>query len=105
MLSLLSCPVHDLTGLYCMTCGATRAMLSLLHGQVMTALRQNALIVLLLPLMGYQLIAVLINRASRRTMLTPIKTSWRAGWFLLFMALIFMVVRNLPISLARYLIP
>lgn len=105
MLRLLQCPVHELTGLYCMTCGATRAMLSLLHGQVATALQQNALVVLLLPLAAYQLIAVLVNRAARRTVLATIKTSRRTGWFLLIIALAFMVIRNLPIPLARYLIP
>ena len=105
MLRFLQCPVYELTGFYCMTCGATRAMLSLLHGQVLTALQQNALVVLLLPLAAYQLIAILINRAAHRTVLTPVKTSRRTGWFLLFIALAFMIVRNLPVPMARYLIP
>src|SRR4051812_39541846 len=43
------CLFHTLTGLHCPGCGATRAMYALLHGQLTTALHQNALATLALP--------------------------------------------------------
>ena len=102
---LPSCPIHDLTGFYCMTCGATRAVLSLMQGQILTALRQNALIVLSMPPAAYQLAALLVNGAIRRPALPPIRITWKAGKLLLAIALLFMLVRNLPIPLARFLVP
>jgi hypothetical protein len=39
------CQFHQLTGLNCPGCGATRALYALLHGNFSTALRDNALLV------------------------------------------------------------
>ncbi len=39
------CKFHQLTGLNCPGCGATRAFYALLHGNFSTALRDNALFV------------------------------------------------------------
>ena len=44
-----ACPIHQLLGIECPGCGATRALAALLHGHLMQALRLNALFVLLLP--------------------------------------------------------
>lgn len=44
-----ACPIHHYLGLLCPGCGGTRALIFLLHGHVGAALRQNALLVLLLP--------------------------------------------------------
>lgn len=43
------CPLHAATGWNCPLCGATRATYALLHGEVATALHDNALYVLGLP--------------------------------------------------------
>jgi hypothetical protein len=43
------CPIHQLLGIECPGCGATRALAALLHGRVLQALQLNALFVLLLP--------------------------------------------------------
>jgi hypothetical protein len=49
-----ACPIHALTGLLCPGCGGTRAVLALLHGDLIGAWRENALLVVLLPgLLGY----------------------------------------------------
>ena len=45
------CPLHAMTGLWCPLCGATRASHALLHGDLTTALHDNALYVLGLPLL------------------------------------------------------
>jgi len=43
-----SCRFHDWTGIPCLTCGTTRAVLALAHGHPLTALRLNALVALAL---------------------------------------------------------
>jgi Protein of unknown function (DUF2752) len=43
------CPIHQLFGIDCPGCGATRALAALLHGHLREALRLNTLFVLLLP--------------------------------------------------------
>jgi hypothetical protein len=41
------CLFHTLTGLYCPSCGSTRAIHNLMHGQILTALRFNPLVAIL----------------------------------------------------------
>jgi hypothetical protein len=43
------CPLRALTGLNCPLCGATRATYALLHGDVATALHDNALYLIGIP--------------------------------------------------------
>jgi len=50
----LPCPFHWLTGLFCPGCGAQRAMHDLLHGRVVAALDDNAVLVATIPLLGLQ---------------------------------------------------
>jgi hypothetical protein len=46
------CQFHQLTGLHCPGCGATRALYALLHADLITALHDNALFVALLMAAG-----------------------------------------------------
>jgi hypothetical protein len=48
---LALCPFHAATGLWCPFCGATRATHALLHGDLSTALHDNALYVVAIPLL------------------------------------------------------
>jgi hypothetical protein len=43
------CLLYVTTGIYCPGCGATRAAYELLHGHLVTAMRDNLLLVLALP--------------------------------------------------------
>ena len=45
------CPIHAVTGLYCPGCGLTRAGLALLQLDPTTAVHQNALLLVVLPLL------------------------------------------------------
>ena len=58
-----SCPFHQMTGLLCPGCGATRALAALLHGHVQDAIHWNALfVVIMLPTLGLYLISSLQSR-------------------------------------------
>ena len=46
------CPFHLLTGLDCPGCGSQRALHALLHGDLSGALTHNALMLVMLPLIG-----------------------------------------------------
>lgn len=88
------CQFHLLTGLYCPGCGATRASYQLLHGNVLAALHDNALYVISLGLLAVRGVWFLNRRLrhqSVRFFIPPV-----ALWIFLVVALIFVVVRNLP---------
>jgi hypothetical protein len=44
-----ACPIHELLHVQCPGCGATRALVALLHGHLRVALEANALFVCALP--------------------------------------------------------
>lgn len=89
---LPSCPLHTFTGFFCPGCGSTRALYYLVHGHPLTALRENALAVFLLPFVIYELTALLTGRwPSLAARLRP-----RTVWALLALVILFGVLRNLP---------
>lgn len=88
------CPLHAVTGLWCPMCGATRATHALLHGDVVTALHDNAFYVLTLPLL---LVAVWRwydgwTRPGRPVLARPVLFAFLA------VGLVFTLVRNLPVG-------
>jgi len=83
------CPLHTFTGLYCPGCGATRASLALLAGDLPGALSKNLLfVVALLPLVWFYYQRVIRDVAVQ----TP---RW-ALWTMLVVFVLFGVLRNLP---------
>ena len=84
------CPFHSMTGLWCPLCGSTRAGYALLHGQFGTALSDNALFV-----MGLPLLVLLWARRSMRGGTGRLLPRWLYVPALL-IALAYGVVRNLP---------
>ncbi|HPR40823.1 MAG TPA: DUF2752 domain-containing protein [Oscillospiraceae bacterium] len=90
------CLVHELTGLYCSGCGASRALRALLHFQFYKALRYNAAFTLLFPFLaayflavGYSFVRYGEDRVSCRVPVKPL-------WVILAAVLAFGVLRNLP---------
>ena len=87
-LTIWTCPIYKLFGIYCPGCGATRAFGDLLRLDIQGAFNQNALMLtlpILVPISGF------INRRS---------TFWARVYivFLVACTCIFFVVRNLPNS-------
>ena len=88
------CQFHLLTGLYCPGCGATRASYQLLHGNFLTALHDNALYVISLMALAARGVWFLKRRYYRQPVRFFIPPN--ALWTFLVVAIVFVVVRNLP---------
>lgn len=88
------CLVHQLTGWDCPGCGAIRSVHAVLAGDLLLALRSNALVVTAIPLVGLGLSLWAVRRArGRRTDLMP---SRRLLLVLVGIAVLYAVLRNLP---------
>ncbi|KND41382.1 MULTISPECIES: DUF2752 domain-containing protein [Streptomyces] len=88
------CPLWRLTGLYCPGCGGLRSAHAFAHGDLATALTDNALAVV--GFLGFAVLwTVWVVRTARgrslRLRLGPVQL-----WSLGASALVFTVVRNLP---------
>lgn len=91
----LPCAFHAVTGWHCPGCGLTRATRALLHGEVAAAFGHNAVGLTVVLFVSALLIrtgwvAVSENRWA------PPRWSNRAGWWLLGVALLWALLRNLP---------
>jgi hypothetical protein len=88
------CQFHRLTGLNCPGCGMTRALYALLHGEVGTALQDNALFVIAIPAMLARGLWFATKKPAGRAAVVFFPTRWL--WPLAIVALVFTVLRNLP---------
>ncbi len=89
------CAVHRLCGLYCLTCGATRAARVLLQGRVLLSVLLNPLPVMLgifmLTVLGFESAGVIAKRRFRFRWLTT------AIYIMLGVLVVFCVLRNFGI--------
>ena len=90
---LLFCPFRRLTGWQCPACGATRMTYDLLHGDVVRAWQDNALLLLVAPLALWWLTRWLVAGVQGQryvlhppSWVTPVALTTAVGWA---------VVRNL----------
>ena len=88
-----SCLFHQATGLLCPGCGSLRAMHQLLHGNVGSAFRFNALLVLSLPFF-----AVVMARYALKKSKGQVIPALSAKWIFICVgiAIGFGIWRNLP---------
>ena len=89
------CPFRSLTGLWCPGCGLTRATHHLLHGDVLGALRYNALLPFVLMLITLLWVDWYARSTGQRSLLLVRIPRWAptAG---IAVAVAFAVLRNLP---------
>jgi hypothetical protein len=71
-----ACPFKSLTGIDCPGCGATRAALALLDGDVLRAADHNLLLVVALPIVAVLAIWWLLARADRMRPLPRPAPQW-----------------------------
>src|SRR5438874_10919905 len=88
------CRFHQLTGLNCPGCGATRGLYALLHGHLQVALKDNAFFILLLATAAVRGLWLVGQKALRQPTGSFFPAKWL--WPLLICALAFSVLRNLP---------
>jgi hypothetical protein len=97
------CIFHQTTGLLCPGCGSLRAAHQLLHGHLLAALHDNALLVLSLPPLVW-LGARLARRQIKGELAAfTVRPAWL--WFALVLFLAFGILRNLPVSQLAVLAP
>ena len=63
------CGIHKISGIYCLTCGATRAAVALSRFDIISSVLYNPLplilVCFLLVVIGYQLVCIIRNRRGR----------------------------------------
>ena len=92
------CTFHQVTGLDCPGCGAQRALHQLLHGNVVAALRLNAMFVVSLPLAAWYG-PRLISRSFKHL---PSGSPPRWLWFYIAAWIVFGIARNLPFAVCAW---
>jgi hypothetical protein len=99
-MTLPHCPFHALTGLWCPACGSTRALFSLMHGDIAGAVKHNVLFLPAVSLLFWEL-ASYVTRAyapnyTASWLRTPLQRRSRALWAIPLVIAVFWVVRNIP---------
>lgn len=89
------CPLLRVTGFACPGCGLTRAFHALLNGDVVTAMDFNALIPLLMLILGW-VVASLLSLAIRGRGIIAPERNLPFLWALVGILITFGVLRNLP---------
>jgi hypothetical protein len=87
-----SCLFHRMTSLQCPGCGSLRALHQLLHGNVLEALRLNALLVLALPIAGWLLTRAVAPLFGLHLKPLSVRSAWLWAGFALVVA--FAILRN-----------
>lgn len=98
-----SCAFKSVTGLDCVGCGIQRAIHALLHGDLQAALDYNPLFVLLLPIMGYYLYYTIKRFVYGTASPNNFIYSPQFGITLIIIFVVFLILRNLPISLFSWM--
>ncbi len=90
------CLILSSTGYYCAGCGTQRMIASLLQGDFPGAFRQNPLMFFLLPLAGIYAAAEAVRYVGKKRPLWKSRAFLPVLLVLLFLSLLFTVLRNLP---------
>ena len=92
------CLFHELTGLDCPGCGAQRALHQLLHGNLIAAIRLNAMFIVSLPLLAW--IGTRYVICHLRNQPATFRFQWL--WFYLAAWMVFGILRNLPVPIFHW---
>lgn len=98
------CPLFAATGIYCPGCGMTRAFHALFQGDILSALHFNAMLPFYAFIFGYVFISTLMIVLRGRGLNYKIFRPWMMYSFLTF-ALLFAVMRNIPVYPLNLLAP
>ena len=100
------CPFLKLTGFYCPGCGSQRALHQILHGNLLSAMKLNVLLVLSIPFLIYHQI-IKLNRyfGSFAGNIKSVFYSSNFTYAVLILVILFWLCRNIPIEPFSYLAP
>jgi len=103
---LLRCAFHELTGLQCPGCGATRALWLLAHGDPLLALRYHAPLILLLPWLAWHWLRHLGDLWRGGPPKKPLQPPTAAvGYGIVAALFAFWILRNVPLYPFNLLAP
>lgn len=101
----LPCMFYKMSGIYCPGCGAGRASVALLHGDILSAIDYNLFFMLLLPFAAYYLLKIYIAYVFGKDVLPFFRIRWGIGVGALIFVLAFWILRNIPVFPLTYLAP
>ena len=101
----LPCPFHSLTGLWCPGCGGQRALFLLLQGDVVASFRSNIFLIPIIVFLFYWYVDWVEQTffEQRKKLYTNHTTNYFR--LILWIVLIYFVLRNLPFFPFTYLAP
>lgn len=88
----IPCPIHKIFGLHCPGCGATRMVLSILKLDFYKAFRYNPFLFILSPFLITYYIVYYYNWIQDKSF----NINKKIWYIILFLAIIFMILRNIP---------
>ena len=91
------CPFFTFTGFLCPGCGSQRGISSLLHGDILQAIRYNILLVASLPLVIYSAIISIINIFRTKPLIQKLFYSPLFVKIVFAVIVIFWFLRNIPL--------
>lgn len=93
---LPDCTFHHLTGLHCAGCGMTRAAHATLHGRIGEAFRFNPVGMVLLPLAFVGIGIEILGWIRGRPLSFRLNVGAFGAWAIVWIVLIFWILRNIP---------
>lgn len=99
------CIFHYVTNLYCPGCGSGRVAYSLIHGDIVTALRCNILTVIFIPILAYSFLVFCVNTYSKRQLMKQINYNQVSATIIVVTIIVFGILRNIPFAPFSYLAP
>lgn len=96
---LPECMMYKFTGFYCPGCGNTRAVIALLHGDILLSLRQNAMIVTLIVCGAVLYTEPLFKAFGKTNYRSPIR-NYRFLYTMIGIFTVYCVVRNFVPAIA-----
>ncbi len=91
------CFFHELTGLYCPGCGTTRAGRALLHLDFLTAVRNNVMLVITLPLLAIYMPLYIWDFIQGEKKVRNVRVNRHVLVAYIVVLFVFTILRNIPV--------